>query len=189
MRPRPSISRRDFLVSSSLVAASITVSGTAQVSKKTSSAPTRLYRLNPDSSILKAPRVFARVFCEPEALGKTVKFYEALTNISLDQDMDIPEARLHVVAVGGFLILALDPKKLDPAKHGEATKITTTVLVAHLDEVVAEQVANGATIVQPRWTVPPGAGFRLRHPDGLLVEYVEHRPSPYDVGEPGPLFR
>jgi hypothetical protein len=46
--------------------------------------------------------------------------------------MNIPDAGLHVVAVGPFLILALDTEKLDPAKHGQATETHVTVLVAHL---------------------------------------------------------
>jgi len=49
--------------------------------------------------------------------------------------------------------------------------------------------AAGAQIAQERWDSPPGPGVRLRHPDGSLVEYLEHRPSPDDVDEPGPLFR
>ena len=53
----------------------------------------RLYRLHPDSSYLTAPRVFARVFCDPGTLPATVRFYEALTSVSLDMDMDIPGIR------------------------------------------------------------------------------------------------
>jgi len=63
------------------------------------------------------------------------------------------------------------------------------VLVPHLDEAIQDRVAVGAEIVQERWDSPPGAGTRLRHPDGMLVEYVEHRPGPDDVDQPGPDFR
>jgi hypothetical protein len=51
----------------------------------------RLYRRQPDSSVLTAPRVFARAFCDLGALVDTVRFYEALTSVPLDMDMDIPE--------------------------------------------------------------------------------------------------
>jgi len=64
-----------------------------------------------------------------------------------------------------------------------------TVLNADLDAAVARQVGAGAEIVQQRWDTPVGGGVRLRHPDGLLVEYVEHRPGPFDVDEPGKAFR
>ncbi len=147
----------------------------------------RLYRRQPDSSILTAPRVLARVFCDPGALVETVPFYEALTSVSLDMDMDMPESGLHVVAVGSFLILEMDRKKLDRAAQAVETRVT--VLVADLDDKVAQLVASGAEVVQQRWDSPPGPGMRLRHPDGMLVEYLEHRPSPYDADSPSPSFR
>jgi predicted enzyme related to lactoylglutathione lyase len=112
----------------------------------------RLYRLHPDSSYLKVPRVFARVFCDPGTLPGTVRFYEALTSVSLDMDMDIPESGLHVVAVGPFLILEMDKGKLDRA--GVAAETHVTILNANLDEAVAKQVAVGAQIVQKRWEAP-----------------------------------
>lgn len=146
-----------------------------------------LYRLHPDSSYLTAPRVFARVFCHEGTLPDTVRYYEALTSVTLDMDMDIPERGLHVVAVGAFLILEMDKQQL--SRSGDAARTHVTVLTAHLDSTVAHQVAAGAHIVQERWDSPPGSGVRLRHPDGLLVEYLEHRPSPDDVDQPGPEFR
>jgi predicted enzyme related to lactoylglutathione lyase len=146
----------------------------------------RLYRRHPDSSVLAAPRIFARVFCDPGTLAATVRFYETLTSVSLDMDMDIPESGLHVAAVGGFLILELNRSKLDRA--AQATQTHVTVLVAHLDETVAHLLAAGAQIAQQRWDSPPGPGIRLQHPDGTLVEYLEHRPSPHDADTPGHLF-
>ncbi len=127
------------------------------------------------------------MFCDPGTVARTVRFYEALTSVPLDMDMEIPEAGLHVVAVGPFLILEMDPEKLDRAAQAAQTHVT--VLVPDLDAAVTRLVADGAQIVQQRWASPPGPGLRLRHPDGLLVEYLEHRPSPYDADTPGPLFR
>lgn len=147
----------------------------------------RIYREHPDSSYLLAPRIFTRVFCRPGQLIETVRFYEQLTqeqlDMDMDMDMDIPEAGLHVVAVGSFLILELDAEQ-----HGLASQTTVTVLNADLDQAVARQVAAGAEIVQERWEAPVGAGTRLRHPDGLVVEYLEHRPTNDDVPTPGPEF-
>ena len=143
----------------------------------------RLYRARPDSSNLPA-RVFVRVFVPPGQLTQTVEFYRAITSAPVDMDMDWSEAGLHLVAVGAFLII-----ELDASQHDLAAATTATVLVADLDAAVAEQVRRGAHVAQERWSAPVGAGALLRHPDGLLVEYVEHRPSPYDVAEPAPQFR
>jgi predicted enzyme related to lactoylglutathione lyase len=143
----------------------------------------RIYRQHPDSSYLIAPRIFTRVFCQPGQLIETVRFYEQLTQERLDMDMDMPEAGLHVVAVGSFLILELDAQQ-----HRLASQTTVTVLNADLDQAVARQVAAGAEIVQERWEAPVGAGTRLRHPGGLIVEYLEHRPTNDDVPKPGPEF-
>lgn len=59
--------------------------------------------------------MFAPVFCDPGTLPRTVRFYEVLTSVSPDMDLDIPESGLHVVAVGPFLILEMDKGKLDRA--------------------------------------------------------------------------
>jgi predicted enzyme related to lactoylglutathione lyase len=144
----------------------------------------RIYREHPDSSYLTAPRIFARVFVEPGGLVDAVGFYGQLTGRRLDMDADIPEAGLHVVAVGSFLLIEMDAEQ-----HGLAAQTTVTVLNADLDAAVARQVAAGAEIVQERWESAVGPGARLRHPDGLIVEYVEHRPGDDDVAAPGPAFR
>ncbi len=148
----------------------------------------RIYRRHPDSSDLTQPRVFARTFCDAAKLAQTVGFYEALAGVRLDQDIDIPNAGLHVVAVGPFLILALDEVKLGAERYAQASATCATVLNADLDRAVAQVVAAGAEIVQPRFALPHGAGYRIRHPDGLLVEYLEHRPSAYDVDKPDAMF-
>lgn len=114
-----------------------------------------IYREHPDSSYLFAPRIFTRVFCRPGQLIETVRFYQGLTQERLDMDMDIPEAGLHVVAVGSFLILELDAEH-----HGLASQTTVTVLNADLDQAVARQVAAGAEIVQETM----GGAGRRRHP-------------------------
>ena len=147
----------------------------------------RLYRTHPDSSELSAPRVFSRVFAPFGSLKDTVGFYQALTGATLDMDMDIPEGGLHVVAVGAFLVLEMDPAKLDRIEQAQQTHVT--VLAPHLADAVHASVTRGAEIVQGRWEAPPGPGYRLRHPDGLLVEYLEHRPSPDDADTPSEMFR
>lgn len=146
----------------------------------------RLYRKQPDSSVLTSPRVFTRVYPEMGTLKETVRFYESITATELDIDMDISEAGLHVVGVGAFLILEMDPARLDRIDQAKQTRVT--ILAPHLEEAVRASVEGGAEVVQERWESPSGPGYRLRHPDGLLVEYLEHRPSADDAESPSELL-
>lgn len=127
------------------------------------------------------------MFPEKGRLKETVRFYASLAQVEFDMDMDIPESGLHVVGVGAFLILEMDPAKLDRIDEAKLTHVT--VLAPHLEQTVRACVDRGAKVVQERWQSPPGPGCRLRHPDGLLVEYLEHRPSPDDVDVPSDLLR
>ena len=95
----------------------------------------RLYRQVNDSSGFIRPRVLARVFPEHEHLAETVRFYERLTGVALDMDLDVREAGLHIAAVGGFLILDLDPELLDRAEQAHQTAVT--MIFADLDSAVA----------------------------------------------------
>jgi hypothetical protein len=117
----------------------------------------RLYRKTPDSSTLSLPRVFVRVFPEMGALKQAVRFYESLTELRLDIDMEIPDAGLHVVGVGSFLILEMDPDKLGRIEQAKQTRIT--VLAPYLEAAVASSLRHGAVVLQDRWESPPGPGY------------------------------
>ena len=102
-------SRREIFAAT--VTASLAAPGGAAAGYKTQSTPNRAFTDGSgNSSHLSKPRIFARVFCEPAGLLGTVQFYEDLIAASLDQDLDLPAAGIHVVAIGPILILALDPK-------------------------------------------------------------------------------
>ena len=135
-----------------------------------------------DSSSLDHPRVLARVFPEPDRFEETVHFYERLTGVPLDMDLDVREAGIRIAAVGSFLILDLDPKLLGRAEQARRTAVT--IIFADLDAAVAAASAAGAELAAAPFAAPTGRGARMRHADGLLVEYLEHRPSPDDVDAP-----
>jgi hypothetical protein len=46
--------------------------------------------------------------------------------------------------------------------------------VTDIDSVSRTLVPLGAEVLQERTPVPTGYQMRLRHPDGLVVEYVQH---------------
>jgi len=148
---------------------------------------TRIFRRDPDSSTLSHPRVFARVFCSPAEFAATVRFHEAVAEQALDQDIDLPEQGIRIAAVGGFLVVALDEHKMDPGRFRQATLTTATLVNPALDPAVARALRLGATLVGERFVVPHATGQRMTHPCGAIVEYLEHRPSRFDVADRFPL--
>jgi predicted enzyme related to lactoylglutathione lyase len=142
----------------------------------------RLYRKQPDSSAFTKPRVLAQVLAEPGHFEQTVRCYERLTGTTLDMDLDAREYGIRTAAVGAFLIIDLDPDQHDRVEQVRSTAVT--MIFADLDAAVETSLALGAELVGDPFPAAVGRGARLRHPDGLLVEYLEHRPGPYDADSP-----
>lgn len=142
----------------------------------------RLYRKQPDSAAFTQPRVLVRVFAEPGHLEQTVRSYESLTGTALDMDLDAREHGVRIVAVGGYLVIEFDPAQSE--RFDLARRTLVTMIYADLDSAVETSVALGAEVVVPPRPSLVGRGAFVRHPDGLLVEYIEHRPTPYDADSP-----
>jgi len=47
--------------------------------------------------------------------------------------------------------------------------------VDSVEEYLRFLIANGGTILHPPQEIPTGSTMTVRRPDGLIVEYVEHR--------------
>ncbi len=75
--------------------------------------------------------------------------------------------------MGGFLLIEGSEADLRPFR---AT--VGTLLVDSIDGYLDRLRAGGAEIIHPPVDVPSGAGFTARHPDGTVIEYVQHRPDP-----------
>lgn len=114
-----------------------------------------------------------RVFVPADRMRETVAFYKALTGGRCTLHFPFPERGLELASVSSpsvsFLIIAGDDTSLSPFRE---TKLT--MLVADIEAVAPALMALGAEIVQPVTPVPTGFQTRARHPDGLVVEYVQH---------------
>jgi hypothetical protein len=139
-------------------------------------SPVELWRLRTDSSDRIRPLVMVRVLLAPDALERAVSLYEQLLGEPCDLRFAYPEVNLYLAAVGNILLIAGPDEALEPFR---ATAMT--LLVASLDHEVSLFEARGIELVEPPKPVPTGRNLLARHPDGALVEYVEHRPQP---GEP-----
>ncbi|MDA5107941.1 VOC family protein [Brevibacillus thermoruber] len=71
--------------------------------------------------------------------------------------------------VGNLLILAGSPEALEPFR---ATRFTC--VVDSLDEYVTYFTQLGLSFIRQPKQVPTGKNMTVQHPDGTIVEYVEH---------------
>jgi predicted enzyme related to lactoylglutathione lyase len=111
-------------------------------------------------------------------LDDTVRFYERLTGNPAALRFCLPAAGLELSQVGDLLIIAGPDAAIVPFRP-----TTATFLVDSVDEYHRFLRSNGATIIRPPQQVPTGINMTVRHPDGLIVEYVEHT---NDAGVPIP---
>jgi len=103
-------------------------------------------------------------------LENTLRFYERLTGKTAALRFAMPAAGLELAQVGDVLIIAGKDDALRPVRATNAT-----FLVDSVEEYLQFLIANGGTILRSPQKVPTGINMTVRHPDGLIVEYVEHR--------------
>lgn len=144
-----------------------------RMSNDTDLTPTVWRRVN-DSSGFAAPRTLIRVYTPLGTLESVTSFYERLLGVERDMRFTYPEKRLTLAVVGSFLLVEGDEETLAPFRATDGTLIVDSA-ETYLARLAAEE---GTEVLDPPHRVPTGTGFTVRHPDGTVVEYVEHRPTP-----------
>lgn len=123
---------------------------------------------------------FTRIFVDGDALDRTIAFYTRLLSGEVKMRFAYPEAGLELAAVSSatlsVLIIAGPPER---RALFEATRLT--VKVDRLEPYVGILTEAGAQQLEPIRKTPVGRNTRFRHPDGTVVEYVDH-----DAGAGGP---
>jgi uncharacterized glyoxalase superfamily protein PhnB len=119
---------------------------------------------------------YLRVFVDPDGLEPTDAFYRSLLGGEQTMRFTYPEMGLELAVVSSpnlsVLIVAGSPEKRQPF---EATRLT--IKVASLEPAIDRLLDHGAEQIEPIQATPVGRKTRFRHPDGLIVEYVDHRES------------
>ncbi|KQS02205.1 glyoxalase [Sphingomonas sp. Leaf357] len=99
-----------------------------------------------------------------------VSFYEELFEQPARLRFDYPEHDLKLAQIASLLLIGGPQESLARFAATEATFL--------VDDIAGweEQLRTlGAVILEPIKTVPTGRNMLVRHRDGMLVEYVEHR--------------
>jgi catechol 2,3-dioxygenase-like lactoylglutathione lyase family enzyme len=119
---------------------------------------------------------FTRALVDAGSLDASVAFYKALLSGEQTLRFADPKTGLELAAVSSpnlsVLIIAGPLEKRAPF---EATRLT--IKVDALEPFVAVLKTAGTEQLEPIQATPVGRKTRFRHPDGLIVEYVDHTAS------------
>jgi predicted enzyme related to lactoylglutathione lyase len=102
-------------------------------------------------------------------LNSALEFYETLFGTPAAMRFEIPSIGLELAQIGDILLIAGTDEALKSFRSTQAT-----FLVDSLDEFRVYLEEKGAEILRGPDKVPTGRNMTVRHPDGSVVEYVEH---------------
>ncbi|SJZ93234.1 hypothetical protein SAMN02745126_02933 [Enhydrobacter aerosaccus] len=103
-------------------------------------------------------------------LDEAVRFYEGLIGQKARLRFDYPRYNLRLAQVGSILFVAGTAEGLAPFLETQAT-----FMVEDIEGYARYLPTIGAEVLAPPKAVPTGWNMLVRHPDGMRVEYVEHR--------------
>ncbi|NMM65932.1 VOC family protein [Clostridium sp. P21] len=103
-------------------------------------------------------------------MEKAIKFYEKILNKKCSNIFKYSEASLELATVGNILIISGSDEALKPFKDTQATFLVDSI--AQFKEFLLN---NGATIIRDLKIVPSGMNMTVKHFDGTIIEYVEHK--------------
>ena len=119
---------------------------------------------------MKIHKILMRIFVDSRDLENSIHFYEKLFGEKCELKFKYPEKELELAMVGSILLISGSEERLKPFTE---TKIT--FLVDSIDEFLEFLTTHDSTILEYPKSVPTGKNMRVKHPDGLIAEYVEHK--------------
>jgi hypothetical protein len=118
---------------------------------------------------MKILKTYARMFVAD--LDTSLPLFEFL--VGQPADMRVPFENAELAAVGDFLLIAGPPDATDKYRG-----TIGPVIVDDIDETERTLAELGATT--HRYSAPTGEGSYIRHPDGVMVEYLQWSPDLVD---------
>ncbi len=118
---------------------------------------------------MKILKVLIRVYLSPADLDGAIAFYEDIFGERCQLRFKYDDAGLELANVGSVLLIAGPDEALGRFKNTPAT-----FLVDSLNDFKEEFTKIGVVILEEPKKVPTGMNMRVKHPDGTIVEYVEH---------------
>jgi len=116
---------------------------------------------------MKILKILSRLYIND--LNSVLDFYEELLGTPAAMRFEIPQIGLELAQIGDILLIAGSDEALKPFRSTQAT-----FLVDSLDGFKVYLEKKGAESIRGPNKVPTGRNMTVRHPDGSVIEYVEH---------------
>jgi predicted enzyme related to lactoylglutathione lyase len=113
-------------------------------------------------------RILTRFYTDD--LERSVKFYGELLKTEVASRFKMPAEGLELAVLSDILIIGGTEAALKPFRTTGATFLVDSVV-----EFKKYLLDKGCTIIRDIAKVPTGFNLTLKHPDGTIIEYVEHR--------------
>ena len=117
---------------------------------------------------MKIIETLTRIFLRPSDLDKSIHFYENLFGQKCDNRFKYLEKGLELASVASCLLISGSADQSKPFRE-----MRVTYLVDSINSFKEFLLGQGATILEEPKLIPTGINMRVKHPDGLVVEYVE----------------
>ncbi len=103
-------------------------------------------------------------------IEQSIEFYEKILNEKCTLRFKYSQVNLKLAQIGNILILAGSDDALKSFRDTQATFLVDSII-----EFKDFLLSNGATIIRDLKEVPTGMNMTIKHLDGTIVEYVEHK--------------
>jgi predicted enzyme related to lactoylglutathione lyase len=113
-------------------------------------------------------KIMTRIYVNE--INQAIDFYEKLLGEKCSMRFEYHELGLELASINNILIIAGMDKSLAPFKSTSAT-----ILVDSISEYKEFLLRNQAEIIKDIQRVPTGFNMTVKHKDGIIFEYVEHR--------------
>lgn len=122
--------------------------------------------------IVKVLSILSRLYVDPDEIESSITFYEELMGEECSLRFTYELAGITLATVGKVLLIAGPEKRLEKFRRVQAT-----LMVDSLDAFRTMLAKRGCEILDDAKPLPMGNNMLVRHPDGNVVEYIEHGPD------------
>lgn len=103
-------------------------------------------------------------------IEQSIEFYEKVLDKKCNLRFKLPEVNLELAQIADILIIGGNEEALKPFKDTKATFLVDSIV-----EFKDFLLDNGAEVIRDLKEVPTGMNMTIKHLDGTIVEYVEHK--------------